>query len=131
MPSGFSRKKRQAVWDKTQGHCWYCGMLVILVWSEEHAPEAMQIDHQIPWSHGGTHHLRNLVPACRLCNRLKSFRTVEAYRSWLSRRSVPTFTEEHIAYLEKLQIALPAEFPCYPPITFWGEEHAQMREAEP
>lgn len=28
----------------------------------------LQIDHKIPLSKGGTHSLRNLIPACRACN---------------------------------------------------------------
>jgi 5-methylcytosine-specific restriction endonuclease McrA len=32
----------------------------------------MEVDHQIPWSCGGSDRMDNLVPSCRTCNRAKS-----------------------------------------------------------
>jgi hypothetical protein len=120
---GFATKKRQAVWDKTQGRCWYCGIQTKRQ-AHEAALDGFCIEHQIPWSEGGTHHLTNLVPACRSCNARKGTKSLEAYRAWLARRTCPHFTEAHIAYLEQLKIPLPLDFPCYPQIRFWGEDHA-------
>jgi 5-methylcytosine-specific restriction endonuclease McrA len=118
----FRRQKTRAVWDMTGGLCWYCGVQTRLH-AEDDALDGFCIEHQTPWSDGGTHALSNLVPACRSCNARKGTKSLEGYRAWVARQSFPHFTAEHIAHLEKLQIPLPPGFPCYPPVTFWGEEH--------
>jgi hypothetical protein len=127
MGAGFSEKQRQDVWDKTAGLCWYCGIQTQRT-TTYFLPDEFTIDHVVPWSEGGTHHLSNLVPSCRRCNRHKGTKSLEEYRAWLARRGLPHFTPEHIAYLEKMQIPLPPGFPCYPQITFWGEESARQPE---
>ncbi len=116
----WSPRKRQAVWEKTAGHCWYCGG--DLVAQLDCTGDQFCIDHLVPWSEGGTQKIGNLVPACRRCNASKRNRSLEAYRCAVARRGLPIFTPEHTAYLQGLGIALPADFPCYPTITFWFEE---------
>jgi 5-methylcytosine-specific restriction endonuclease McrA len=169
---GFSKDTRQAIWDKTRGHCWYCGTptpcddaeflrygrwleslpahaeiwegtdgvtisppheepyhmswerLAVLGMRRKPSLDLMTVDHVVPWQDGGTHALSNLVPACRPCNARKGTMSLEEFREVEARRDLPLFTAEHIAYLEKLQIPLPPDFPCYPHHVFWGEEHA-------
>lgn len=126
--AGITKDKRQAVWDKTAGCCWYCGAQTTpAALGAPPRPEDFCIEHQTSWDEGGTHHLSNLVPACRHCNSRKGTKSLEAFRALEARRGLPHFTAEHIAYLEKLQIPLPPGFPCYPQITFWGEEHEEVR----
>lgn len=119
----FGKRTQDAVWHKTSGHCWYCGKLTQRT-NLERTHDTFSIDHQIPWSQGGTHHVSNLVAACLPCNISKGKKGIEAYRAWLSYRGIPHFTPQHIAYLESLNIALPPGFPCYPQIVFWGEEQS-------
>lgn len=95
------KKQRQVVYDKYEGHCAYCG--------EEIALKYMQIDHIIPqlnWNvifknkvHGALdymipyflihltiddlHHIDNLNPACRVCNKWKNSHHLELFRSKL------------------------------------------------
>lgn len=38
-------------------------------------------DHVIPISRGGSHSIGNLVPACKSCNRAKSFKTLVEWRA--------------------------------------------------
>lgn len=125
--AGFSKAKRQAVWDKTAGCCWYCGLQTRPAsFGAAPSPEDFCLDHQTPWEEGGTHQLSNLVPACRTCNSRKGKLSLEAFRAREARRGLPHFTPEHIAYLEKLQIPLPPGFPCYPLLTFWGEQRGAL-----
>lgn len=99
------KKKRQTVYEKYDGHCAYCG--------EQIAIKDMQIDHIIPqlnwiWIfknliNGSTahhipyflnhltiddlHHIDNLNPACRVCNKWKSTYHIELFRSELQEQT--------------------------------------------
>lgn len=55
---------RAAVWDKTDGLCWYC-------LSKLHPFRTFTIDHERPVSRGGPDDLDNLVPCCKSCNSRK------------------------------------------------------------
>ena len=80
-----SKKKRQAVYDRLNGHCGYCGKPITM--------KQMQIDHMMPQScrtltadkvNGEwvftTHELTNLMSSCRQCNHYKRDLTVEGFR---------------------------------------------------
>ena len=79
------RIKRQYVWAKTGGRCWYCGAR--LYHREEADTEVKRrlvftADHLHPRSHGGRGRA-NKVPACKYCNSHKSSRSVEQFRLWV------------------------------------------------
>ena len=64
------RTKRQYVWEKTGGFCWYCGARLYL--REDADTElkrrlAFTVDHLHPRVHGGRGRA-NKVPACKYCN---------------------------------------------------------------
>jgi len=65
--NSFKSSTKQAVWDKTDGTCYYCGR-PLKPW------ETFSIDHVIPKSKGGDDSIENLVPSCRLCNSRKGAR---------------------------------------------------------
>jgi len=74
-------KKRQAIWDKSGGKCWYCGC--------ELPEKGWHADHFEPiqrnWWNGTCEHperdtVENLVPACASCNRLKSSMSLGSFR---------------------------------------------------
>jgi hypothetical protein len=80
----FSKKIREKVYAKTNGHCAYCGCEL---------PKRWHIDHVIPIHRGsekiffrpdymdiGTNDIDNLLPACPKCNIDKSDMSVECYR---------------------------------------------------
>ena len=79
------RIKRQYVWAKTGGFCWYCGARLYL--REDADTEfkkrlAFTVDHLHPRVHGGRGRA-NKVPACKYCNSHKSWRSVEQFREWV------------------------------------------------
>lgn len=63
---------RQAVWDKTNGSCVYCGDHLTM---QAGAPNSFQVDHVLPVKLGGSDDPANLVPACANCNGRKHART--------------------------------------------------------
>ena len=61
-----SRLQRQRALERDGFHCRYCGVIV--------TNETANMDHRIPWRHGGPTRLWNLVTACQPCNKDKSNR---------------------------------------------------------
>ena len=81
----MNKKIREAVYDKYDGHCAYCGKKIEL--------RDMQVDHIVPLRRGdseailakyglerGSNDMSNLNPACRACNFRKGLLTVEQFR---------------------------------------------------
>jgi 5-methylcytosine-specific restriction endonuclease McrA len=95
VPLSVRRIKRQYVWAKSSGLCWYCGAQL---YSRGEADTAVKkefiftADHVHPRKYGGRGRA-NKVPACKYCNSHKSSRSVEEFRQWvgtqLSDNSVP------------------------------------------
>lgn len=85
----FTKKERQIVYEKYDGHCAYCGCELEL--------KDMQIDHIVPVGlssygnkesqclidEGKINELNNLLPACRQCNFYKGMRGLDGFRSRL------------------------------------------------
>ena len=87
---------RRAIFAKTNGYCFYCGLPIrctaldesprdwLLVKDDE---RLMVPEHATPTSRGGTNAQANLLPACRACNNakgsltLREFRYITAFRS--------------------------------------------------
>ena len=80
----LSGSERIAVFDKTRGHCAYCGCELKFA--------DMQIDHVVPingWSEQGSDTLDNMLPACRSCNHYKSRSTLDGFRKNVSAGKTP------------------------------------------
>ena len=92
----LSRKVRQQVYEKYDGHCAYCGC--------ELAYKDMQVDHvdpcyrndpesktgnEVKKSADELNQLDNLMPSCRMCNFYKSVSTLEAFRKRLQETLLP------------------------------------------
>jgi HNH endonuclease len=74
---------RSAVWEKTAGHCWYCGVITN-PWRN------FCVDHLVPVQEGGNG-IDNLVPCCNQCNGRKGQRSLEVFRFQLKTRGeLPT-----------------------------------------
>lgn len=83
------------------GHtCAYCG-----------ADGDLHIEHVIPISKGGEHHLGNIVPACQRCNYSKRSAPVE---EWY--KAQPFFTEER---WQAIQAALAKSKPTTEQLAMW------------
>jgi|DEB0MinimDraft_6_1074348.scaffolds.fasta_scaffold85292_1 5-methylcytosine-specific restriction endonuclease McrA len=59
-------------WAEFGYTCAYCG-------KPDHRASELELDHVIPISKGGAHHLGNIVPACRQCNHSKFFHEAFAW----------------------------------------------------
>jgi 5-methylcytosine-specific restriction endonuclease McrA len=88
-----------AVWDKSQGRCWYCGRQVELF--STNPDDRLCIDHVVSQADGGSDDLTNLVPACKSCNSGKGRRSVEIFRWTLYRKAhgIPNFSLEQRDWL--------------------------------
>jgi 5-methylcytosine-specific restriction endonuclease McrA len=71
--NGQVNGKRKIVYDKTGGHCAYCG-------AELGKIKKMTIDHIVPLSLEGGNDINNMLPACLTCNQAKGALTVEQFR---------------------------------------------------
>jgi len=73
---------KQKVFDKTQGHCHFCGDPINLESyglkkknaDDEFEKGSWEIDHVVPRANGGKDNIENLLPACKACNGLRWFR---------------------------------------------------------
>jgi len=71
----YTKSKRLAVFNKTNGKCAYCG--------SELSVEKFTIDHVKPTSKGGKTKMKNLLPACKRCNHEKYDLSLQEYRKEL------------------------------------------------
>lgn len=92
---GVIKKRARYLWDKTNGHCAYCGR-------EFASPVEMTVDHVVPRARGGSNCRVNKVPCCRSCNATKGSRSLAYLREALQRQASgrPAFNDEQRAYLE-------------------------------
>lgn len=70
---------RRAVWDKSNGKCWYCGIMLSLDKRQFH------VDHFISKANGGGDNVENLVPSCHLCNIRKFNKGIDDFRELMER----------------------------------------------
>ena len=75
---GQVQGKRKIVYEKTYGHCAYCG-------AELGKLKKMTIDHIVPLSLEGGNDVNNMLPACLTCNQEKGALTVEQFRGKIQR----------------------------------------------
>ena len=93
----ISKKTRQAVYEKFQGRCAYCG--------REIAYKDMQVDHFKPqraWNkeESGTDEINNLMPSCRMCNHYKRAHSLETFRRYIA--EIPRKLQEN--YIFKVSV---------------------------
>jgi len=79
---GYSKAKKQRIFERYNGCCVYCGVELNL--DHYFEDDAYEIDHFIPKSQGGTSiGDANFVASCKKCNRNKHSMTVE---QWLEKK---------------------------------------------
>jgi hypothetical protein len=77
------KKVREAVYNKYNGHCAYCG--------KELEPKGWQLDHLIPvqrerfgrYTEEQLESFENYMPACRRCNHYKRAHSLEVFRKYI------------------------------------------------
>lgn len=126
---------RVEVYNKCRGHCGYCGEKIKI--------EDMQVDHIIPQrnflSHIDrkfrvpgflshltfldVHHIDNLLPTCRVCNKWKSVYDLETFRSELTAQLMRLNVSSPNYRLAK-RYNMVSETPH--PIVFYFEEPLKM-----
>lgn len=86
-------KKRQAIYDKSCGKCWYCGSELVKGWHADHfhpirrnniswlSEEAKKAMDAKPCEHPEHDNEENKVPACASCNMMKSSMDIESFRN--------------------------------------------------
>ena len=70
----ISKKLREQVYQKYNGHCAYCGCELKI--------KDMQVDHVLSKRNGGADVIDNLNPSCRMCNHYKRANSIECFRSF-------------------------------------------------
>lgn len=111
----FSKKTREAVYAKYDGHCAYCGRAIDI--------RDMQVDHFLPlraWSieDAGSDDISNLMPACRMCNHYKRANSLETFRRYIA--EIPCKLREN--YIYKVGIVYGNVVENAKPIKFYFEE---------
>ena len=79
-------RMREAVFEETGGHCYYCGCPL-----DEH----WHMDHRTPLKKGGSKERDNFAASCYDCNVRKQNKTVSEYRFWLKQRVLIDLNRAH------------------------------------
>jgi 5-methylcytosine-specific restriction endonuclease McrA len=113
----LNKKKRQVIFDKTNGRCWYCGCELDDKWHADHVEPVIRI-------YGGGM-LRpqndtdeNLVPACHPCNLHKHSADLENYRRIITEGREQFIRSGKGKALLRMGLATISDAP----VVFWGEQ---------
>ena len=82
----MTEKQLRQIWEKTSGHCHFCGDAVELEkrgWKNDDLTGYWEVDHIIQKGKGGSKSVENCLAACTRCNRLRWHRQGEAVRELL------------------------------------------------
>lgn len=94
-------KRRQAIYNKTGGHCAYCGCKLHKGWHADHVNPIYRndTDQQVARFNRvrGLDTIENLMPACPRCNIRKHTLTVEGFRREISKQ-VDRLTRDNSAF---------------------------------
>jgi len=92
----ISKKMREAVYNKYDGHCAYCGKKL--------EPKGWQLDHLIPYqrerfgryTEGQIECFENYMPACRRCNHYKRAHSLEVFREMIGEIPKKLYRDNYI-----------------------------------
>jgi 5-methylcytosine-specific restriction endonuclease McrA len=121
----LSPKVREAVYNKYDGHCAYCGKKL--------GAKEFQVDHLIPvqrerfgkYTKEEIECFENYVPACRRCNHYKRAHSLETFRRYIEEIPMKLRDDNYI-YKVGLDYGLVEEHPHK--IVFYFEWLAQQEE---
>ncbi len=92
----ISKKMREAVYNKYDGHCAYCGKKL--------EPKGWQLDHLIPYQRERFDRyteeqiecFENYMPACRRCNHYKRAHSLEVFRRMIEEIPTKLYRDNYI-----------------------------------
>lgn len=89
--------------------CHYCGSELVRWNDSERSWNSATIDHVVPRSKGGKHHVSNIVLCCWTCNCTKGARSLEELRVSLAKNwlGMPSFNREQRGWLRYMKIDWP------------------------
>jgi 5-methylcytosine-specific restriction protein A len=121
----ISKKTREKLKQRTDGHCWYCGDIL---------SSNLCIDHIVPLSRGGADSEENYRASCRQCNAEKGSKLLYQYRLtfmfknefWIAAKALHEtrkrqLTEHDEAVIEMIKFLLSK----IKPYQFWGEYYGK------
>lgn len=124
-------KKRQAVFDKSGGACWYCGCELVKGWHVDHFHPIIRND--ISWMSKEAKELlnargcerpendteENKVPSCASCNLMKSRLDIEGFRQCIENfiDSLNRYTNQY-KFAKKYGLVNETS----KPVVFWFED---------
>ena len=117
----FSKAIRQAVYDKYNGRCAYCG--------REIAYKDMQVDHFVAkrgWNESGSDDISNLMPSCRMCNHYKRANSLETFRYYI--QEIPRKLREN--YIYKVGVVYGNVLERKKPIVFFFERNGNEEKSQ-
>nr|DAP25971.1 MAG TPA: RECOMBINATION ENDONUCLEASE VII [Caudoviricetes sp.] len=119
----ISKKVREAVYKKYDGHCAYCG--------REIAYKDMQVDHFLPlraWGieDSGTDDISNLMQSCRMCNHYKRANSLEVFRRYI--QEIHKKLRER--YIYKIGVVYGNVIENETPILFYFERNGARMDGE-
>ncbi|WP_193064891.1 HNH endonuclease [Oceanobacillus oncorhynchi] len=113
-------RKRQAIWDKSGGKCWYCGCdLPEKGWHADHFKAIIRVAPGVSvFPEHDTE--ENLVPSCASCNRQKSSMPLESFRK-IVEGFIKSLNRDSTQYKIAKRYGLVQETDVK--VTFWFEEN--------
>ncbi len=123
-------KKRQAIYDKSGGKCWYCGCELVKGWHADHfypirrndlswmSEEAIEAMGAKTCEHPEHDNEANKVPACAKCNIMKSSGTIEDFRMRIT-QFIESLNSYSTQYKFSKKYGLVEE--TKKPVVFWFE----------
>ena len=120
-------KKRQAIYDKSGGKCWYCGDDLVKGWHADHFEPVRRNPKWAIEKFGSESMLNpelnteeNKVPACSSCNILKSSLGIEHFRQRIAQfvESLNLYTNQY-KFAKRYGLVIETSGP----VVFWFEEN--------
>ena len=99
------------VYNKTNGHCAYCGCKIEY--------KDMQADHYKSLMHGGEDEINNMLPSCRSCNHYKGPCEIETFRKSIE-RFPKVLNRDNVTYKNAVRYGL--VIPNPKSVTFYYEK---------
>lgn len=120
------KKVREAVYQKYDGHCAYCGKKIDY--------KEMQVDHLIPiqrerWKKGSEEEIEcfeNYLPSCRRCNHYKRAHSLEVFRKYIEEIPAKLYRDN---YIYKVGLDYGLIEPHEHKVTFYFEQIDELNKA--